>query len=133
MGYITREQYDAAIGGYSFLNKIAKQLAEDYRDEFVGGKYASIENVDVVGDEIAGDVEMEFDVSYCGCCPGEIEIYEVPADYLWRDDWKEVEREKRREQIRIIEEQKRKEEEERKAERERLEYERYLKLKEKYE
>ena len=133
MSYITREEYDAAIGGYGFLRNAAEKFAEDYEEKFVGGKYARLTDLDVSGDEITGDIEMTFDVSYCGCCPGEYERYEVPIDYLWDDTWEQRERDKRDADNKRLEEERERKKEEEKKKAEQREYERYLLLKEKYE
>lgn len=133
MSYITSKEYIAAIGGYTFLEKAAKNLAEDYGEKFVGGKYASLEDIDIEGDEITGEIELSFEVNYCGCCPGDYESYTLPIDYLWDDDWVGREKEKRAEAERQRE--KRKAEEKTKEDKERKErrYQSYLKMKEEYE
>jgi len=133
MSYITSEEYIAAIGGYSFLEKAAKKLAEDYRDKFVGGKYASLEDIDIEGDEITGEIQLSFEVMYCGCCPGEYESYTLPISYLWDDDWVGREKEKRAEALRQREKRKAEEKAKQDKEREERRYQGYLKMKEEYE
>ncbi len=133
MSYITSEEYIAAIGGYKFLENAAKKLAKDYRDEFVGGKYATLNDIDIEADEITGDIELSFEVMYCGCCPGDYESYTLPISYLWDDNWREREKEKRAEALRQREERKAKEKAKQDKEWEEQRYQNYLKMKEEYE
>lgn len=133
MSYITSEEYIAAIGGYTFLEKASKELAKDYKDKFVGGKYATLKDLDFDCDEIVGDLEMCFEVNYCGCCPGDYETYTVPISYLWDDDWAGREKEKRAEEQRKREERKAEEKAKEDKEREEQRYQNYLKMKEEYE
>lgn len=131
--YMSTKEYIAAIGGYKFLEDAAKKLAKDYKKEFVGGKYASLEDIDIEGDEITGKIELVFDVNYCGCCSGEYESYTLPIDYLWDDDWVGCEKEKRAEAQRQREKRKAEEKVKEDKEREERRYQGYLKMKEEYE
>lgn len=131
MSYITSEEYIAAIGGYNFLEKAAKKLAKDYGGKFVGGKYATLQNIDI--DEIAETIFLTFDVCYCGCCPSEYESCTLPMDYLWDDDWVGREKEKRAEAERQREKRKAEEKAKQDKEREERRYQGYLKMKEEYE
>jgi len=133
MSYMTKEEFIAAVGGYEFILSAAKEFAKEYREKFVGGKYATIEDIDIGCDGITGDIEITYDVSYCGCCPGEWEGYNVPISYLWDDDWVGREKERRDQQRKIREaEEAKRHEEERKRQEERR-YQQYLKMKEFYE
>lgn len=133
MSYITSAEYIAAIGGYIFLEKAAEKLAKDYRDKFVGGKYASLEDVDIEGDEITGEIQLSFDVMYCGCCSGDYESYTLPISYLWDDDWKEKETVKRDVIKAETEKRRAKEKAEEAKKREKARYQSYLAMKEEYE
>ena len=133
MSYITKEEFDAAIGGYEFLQKVAEEFAEKYEEVFVGGKFSYLRELDISADEITGDIEMMFEVNYCGCCQGDWETYTVPVDYLWDENWIEREKEARAHQqkIREQEEAKRKEAEAVKLKERR--YQQYLKMREEFE
>ena len=130
MSFITREQYDAAIGGYTFLEKIAAEFAKEYVDEFGIGY---IDTVDIDYEEPPGYIAIETWQSYCGCCSPDTFYYAVPMDYLWDDNWKVREQEK-------LDKKKLKEEKERakdkakeEKKREKARYKSYLSMKEEYE
>lgn len=132
MSYMTRKEYDAAIGGYSFLEKAARKFADDFKDDFVGGKHGYLDDIDIEGDEITGEINMGFSVSYCGCC-SDYESCTVPISYLWEDDWRDIEKAKREEQIKLREGKIAKEKVEEDRKREKRRYQNYLAMKEEYE
>lgn len=133
MSYLTKEEYMAAVGGYGFLLTAAKKLAEDYQNEFVGAKWSYLEDIDIDCDEITGDIDLTYSVSYCGCCPDGCETYTIPIDYLWDDDWvsREKERREQRRKIREAEEAKKREAEAEKLKERR--YQQYLNMKKEFE
>lgn len=133
MSYLTKEEYVAAIGGYSFIEKAVQELAETYRKKFVGGRYATLTDTDIDCDSIDGEIELEFEVNYCGCCPGDYETYTVPVEYLWDDSWITKEEQRRDEECRIAEEKKALAKAQKEKERAEQRYEEYLRLKEEYE
>lgn len=132
MTYITRAEFDAAVGGYDFLSKATKEFAKDFEKEFVGGKYVSLQEIDFACDEITGDIEMCFNVSYCGCCGPDYETFTVPIDYLWDENWMEREKAKRKEDQRIRDKEKAERKKKEKKEAAERRYQQYLAMKEEY-
>ena len=132
MTYATRTEIDAAIDGYSFIHKRAKQLAEDYVAEFAAG-WLNEETIDIEADGVTGEITFETEYSYCGCCSNDIEWHTIPLCYLWEDDWKEQVQAKRDEEKREAEIRNEAEKAKKKKEREEARYQSYLDMKEEYE
>lgn len=132
MAYATRTEIDAAIDGYGFIIQRAKQLAEDYANEFASG-WLNEETVDVEADGITGEISFETEYSYCGCCSNDIDYHTLPLSYLWEDDWKEQVQAKR--DTEKVEKEKRlkKKKAEEKKKREAARYQSYLSMKKEYE
>lgn len=139
MAYTTKKEFEAWAGGWSWIEKLYRQFAEDYRAEFLDHR-ETIDEVEIepgLGNSsdsmMNGTIEIRTETYYCGCCGPEPGYYSLPISYLWEEDWIEKEKEKR-----ALAEQKRKE----KAEKERIKkeeemkearYRRYLELKKEFE
>lgn len=128
--YLTKEQYEIALDGYSYINKAVKKFAEDYEKEFCDSR-GWVKSVDY--DPEGGTIDIEEEWSYCGCCSNDYEYYYLPIEYLWDKDWVGREKERRDQQRRDEEQRKKEKEAQKEKEREEARYQKYLKMKEEYE
>ena len=134
---ITKKELQAALSGYSLIDKEVKAAAERYMDKFGNNRerISSINEDCWYEDELDGTerIEIETEAYYCGCCGPDYEHYSIPLSYIWDPKWEEKETARREEAKRKKEEafaQKKAEED---KQREEKRYANFLKMKEEYE
>lgn len=134
---ITKKELQAALSGYSLIDKEVKEAAERYINKFGGHRehISSINEDCWYDDELNGHetIDIETEAYYCGCCGPDYEHYSIPLSYIWDKNWEEKETARREEAKRKKEEafaQKKAEED---KEREEKRYANFLKMKEEYE
>jgi hypothetical protein len=128
--YLTKEQYEIALDGYSYIDKAVKAFAEEYEKEFCGGR-GWVNKVDF--DPEAGTIDIEEEYSYCGCCSNDYENVYLPISYLWDESWVGREKEKRDQDARDREKRAEEEKAARKKAQEEKRYQKFLEMKKEYE
>ena len=134
---ITKKEFQAALSGYTLIDKEVKDAAERYMNKFGGNKESitSINEDCYYDDELDGfeTIEISTEAYYCGCCGPDYESYSIPLSYIWDKNWEEKETERRAEAKRKKEEAiaQKKAEEDKKREEKR--YADFLKMKDEYE
>jgi hypothetical protein len=121
---------------------------EEYVYETLANKYAEIHDISIRYIDEVEFTRDEIKVSAtiptgCGCCT-DYESFSIPTEYLWMEDWEEVEKvrmadRKRRDRKKELREKEQREkdrlaaEQETKEKQERAELREYMRLKEKFE
>lgn len=143
--FLSKAEFEAAVSGYSLIDKKVNELVEEYISKFCDYKehlenlefdpYDYDNKADNDGDPWLDNNTISFTTYayYCGCCGPDYEYYAIPLSYLWDDDWQEQERATREAKKLAEEERKAKEKAEAEKERERKRYEQFLKMKEEFE
>lgn len=118
---ITKEQ----LNQYIEIQTQIENLAEDYISNFL------YQNTSLEGFSIDGDnINITVSEGCMGCY--ESNWYEFPAAYLWDADWKTTEKIRKQEAKKKAEIEKANEAKLKEEEAEKREYDRFLKMKEKY-
>lgn len=132
MSYITQKEYEAWIGGWSWIEKVSKKFAEDYVAKYDPKSFISEVDVNPDDEDIsAGDIEIATEYYCCGSV--DYATYLVPISYLWDEDWVAKEEAKREDARLNREEEDRKTKEADEKERKEQRYKQYLALKKEYE
>ena len=117
---------------YTRALQVAIDLSDNYVDEFLHTA-ASLNDISVDISYIAGIIEFEYNVAYCGCCDDFLECCNIPLSYIWTENWRELATQQQEEEA-IAESKAR--EGRRIQEKERLtkqRYKQYLELKQEFE
>ena len=124
-----KEKILELIKGYDRFYEI---ITED-----IGPRFAKLhkERFEGVDDIEASETSIEVYMSYgcrSGCCT-EYGHLSIPTEYLWTENWEEIEKERMAERAKVAEEKKRQEEEEKKKTAEAAKRAQYEKLKAEFE
>lgn len=87
--FIDKDKFENALLGHNCINKILEEFSQEYKKEFLGGKYQPY--VDEIYIE-TGYLKMDIKTSYCGCCSDDSSYRSCPVEYLWDNNWIEKEK-----------------------------------------
>jgi len=92
---ISKESFEQYMEGYIKIHETVEQLVDSYVNTFGEGDREYVSGFEIDYDGVLGSIQIESEISRCGCCGPDYNSYNIPLAYLLDDNWIKTEKDRR--------------------------------------